>query len=123
MKIRIKGNSIRLRLTKSEVAAFCRTGRFEESTDFGNATFHYVLQAKEGIDKMDARLESDTITLFLEKGRSANWHASNEIGFSHTIQRTNGTALSLLVEKDFVCMDETVEDQSDNYPNPNIPRT
>jgi hypothetical protein len=24
----------------------------------------------------------------------------------------------LLVEKDFVCLDNTIEDQSDNYPNP-----
>jgi len=26
--------------------------------------------------------------------------------------------LHLLVEKDFVCLDEVAEDQSDNYPNP-----
>jgi hypothetical protein len=27
--------------------------------------------------------------------------------------------LFLLIEKDFVCLDNTFEDQSDNYPNPN----
>jgi hypothetical protein len=31
----------------------------------------------------------------------------------------NDKYLFLLVEKDFVCLDNTVEDQSDNYPNPN----
>jgi hypothetical protein len=30
-------------------------------------------------------------------------------------------SLYLLVEKDFVCLDETSEDQSDNYENPNKP--
>jgi hypothetical protein len=30
----------------------------------------------------------------------------------------NGKELFLLLEKDFVCLDETIEDQSDNYPNP-----
>jgi hypothetical protein len=27
-------------------------------------------------------------------------------------------ALNLLVEKDFTCLDNVAEDQSDNYPNP-----
>jgi hypothetical protein len=31
----------------------------------------------------------------------------------------NGQSLKLLLEKDFVCLDHTDEDQSDNYPNPN----
>ena len=43
---------------------------------------------------------------------------SNKVGFSHIFVLNSGTKLKLLVEKDFVCMDETVEDQSDNYPNP-----
>jgi len=30
-----------------------------------------------------------------------------------------GVQLHLLLEKDFVCLDNTAEDQSDNYPNPN----
>ena len=30
-----------------------------------------------------------------------------------------GKDLFLLIEKDFVCLDHTFEDQSDNYPNPN----
>ena len=28
--------------------------------------------------------------------------------------------VKLLIEKDFVCIDNTDEDQSDNYPNPNL---
>jgi len=29
-------------------------------------------------------------------------------------------SLYLLIEKDFKCLDETTEDQSDNFENPNI---
>lgn len=28
--------------------------------------------------------------------------------------------VNLLIEKDFVCIDNTTEDQSDNYPNPSL---
>jgi hypothetical protein len=31
----------------------------------------------------------------------------------------DGTLLTLLIEKDFACLDHVDEDQSDNYPNPN----
>ncbi len=117
MKIRIRGNSIRYRLTKTEVDTFCRTGRFEDSTYFGNAMFIYALQAKEGID---AQFQDHTITLFLEKDKSKDWHQTNLVGFSRSIKKENETTLKLLIEKDFVCMDDTVEDQSDNYPNPKM---
>ncbi|AZQ60582.1 hypothetical protein EJ994_10640 [Maribacter sp. MJ134] len=118
MKIRIRGNSIRYRLTKSEVETFCATGRYEESTNFGNSVFTYVLEAKEATAVLDAEFKDNTITLFMSKEMSVGWYASNEIGFRHTSVRADNSELSLLVEKDFVCMDETIEDQSDNYPNP-----
>ena len=46
MKIRIKGNSVRVRLTRSEVDHFAETGYLEESTEFGNSHFLYALQSK-----------------------------------------------------------------------------
>lgn len=120
MKIRIKGNSIRYRLTKTEVETFCNIGYFEDTTDFGTKKFTYALQAKEGIDTLDAEFQGNTITLFLDKQKCKDWYQSNQVGFSHSTTKGNGTKLSLLLEKDFVCMDETVEDQSDNYANPNM---
>ncbi len=120
MKIRIKGNSIRYRLTKSEVDTFCKTGHFEERTDFGDTIFTYALCAKDGINGIDAQFKDHTMTLFLEKEKSKDWHQSNQVGFGHSVKKANGSMLALLIEKDFVCMDETVEDQTDNYPNPKM---
>ena len=118
VKIRIKGNSIRYRLTKSEVETFSKNGYFKDTTNFGNTTFTYALKAKEDVDTLEAQFQANIITLFLEKSESESWFESNQIGFSHTVKRVDGSELSLLLEKDFVCMDETVEDQSDNYVNP-----
>jgi hypothetical protein len=37
----------------------------------------------------------------------------DRVGFEDTVDQ-----LHLLVEKDFTCLDNVAEDQSDNYPNP-----
>lgn len=118
MKIRIKGNSIRYRLTKTEVETFCKTGMFKENTDFGHSVFSYVLKAKKGIDSLEASYEENTITLYLNDKKQSGWDISDKVGFSGTMDLPNGKQLSLLVEKDFACLDNTAEDQSDNYPNP-----
>ena len=119
MKIRIKGNAIRLRLTKTEVETFCKTGRFEEQTHFGDLRFTYALQAKQNIDTLDASFSEDTITVFLNERESKDWYQTNQVGFSEVVKRADGTTLSLLIEKDFACLDAREEDQSDNYTNPN----
>ncbi len=118
MKIRIKGNSIRLRLTKSEVKTLSETGSFEEYTRFATGEFRYKLEAKENLSQMDARLENNTICIYLSKKLSVGWYDAPTVGFQHDLPLEDGNVLSLLVEKDFVCLDETTEDQSDNYPHP-----
>lgn len=118
MKIRIKGNSIRYRLTKTEVETFCKAGIYKETTDFGTSMFTYVLKAKKGIDTLEASFEKNTITMYLTDKEQSEWAVSDRIGFSGTMDLPNGEQLSLLLEKDFACLDNTTEDQSDNYPNP-----
>jgi len=118
MKIRIKGNSIRYRLTMSEVEAFGKTGVVSECTSFGKNTFYYALKADPGIKALSASFDNNTITLMLPEAEARGWAASSEIGFRNTLNLDGGGQLSLLLEKDFTCMDETEEDQSDNYPNP-----
>nr|WP_298789775.1 hypothetical protein [uncultured Allomuricauda sp.] len=118
MKIRIKGNSIRYRLTKTEVEAFCTTGYFSETTEFNDHKLTYALKVSETKTHLDAEFVDDTITLIVPEAICKGWNINNQVGFEHTLALNNGNTLFLLVEKDFVCMDETIEDQSDNYPNP-----
>ncbi|MEO9512104.1 MAG: hypothetical protein ABJN84_02220 [Flavobacteriaceae bacterium] len=120
MKIRIKGNSVRFRLTKTEVDTFCETGSFSEQTTFNRSTFTYRLFAKEEISALEAEFEDNTITMVLPKKEANIWSSSSRVGYDNTMRLKNGEELYLLLEKDFVCMDETIEDQSDNYPNPKL---
>ncbi len=118
MKIRIKGNTVRYRLTRTEVKIFCETGHFEEKTQFRDETFIYELRTKAGLEHLDANFKENTITLYLPEKERERWGDSEQVGFQHTIVSASGAELSLLLEKDFTCLDETIEDQSDNYPNP-----
>jgi len=118
MKIRIKGNSVRFRLTKTEVDTFCKTGLFEEQTDFGETLFKYRLKAIPQEELLNISFENNTITLYANEKEVKGWHKSSRISFEYSVKKNKSTAMLLLLEKDFVCMDATVEDQSDNYPNP-----
>ncbi|HEY4327368.1 MAG TPA: hypothetical protein VGN20_25520 [Mucilaginibacter sp.] len=112
MKIRIKGNSLRYRLTKSDVDRFSNEGYLEETTNFGNQALIYALKSAK-VDKLTAEFKSNRITLFMPSSMVSEWALTNIVGFED-----NSNSLYLLVEKDFKCLDNVAEDQSDNYPNP-----
>jgi hypothetical protein len=120
MKIRIKGNSIRYRLGKSEVEEFKQEKYIEEFTDFGNSMFSYVLKVVNQ-PTVTAFFNGATITIGVPPAIAKEWTDTDLVGFQHEYDLRNGSKLFLLVEKDFVCIDNTFEDQSDNYPNPNGP--
>jgi hypothetical protein len=119
MKIRIKDNSIRYRLTKSEVKQLCTAHLLASSTQFVTGVFHYQIIVKENIDALDASFANNTITLFFPMQEALVWYDSDRITYENTVATSDGNSLKLLLEKDFVCLDHSTEDQSDNYQNPN----
>ncbi|MEO7211498.1 hypothetical protein [Mucilaginibacter sp.] len=112
MKIRIKGNSLRYRLTKSDVAALAMNGFVEEVTNFGTQVFRYALR-RGMVNSLSATFEDNTITIHMPDQMIEEWVYTDRIGFENS-----NSAMYLLVEKDFVCLDNVAEDQTDNYPNP-----
>ncbi len=119
MKLRIKGNSIRIRLTKTEVSLLANIGYLQEQTAFGNNTFTYALQAVADTETLSAAMEANTITMFVPTAFTKDWPENSVIGINANMPVTDNRSLYLLLEKDFVCLDETTEDQRDNYENPN----
>jgi hypothetical protein len=117
MKIRIKGNSVRIRLTRSEVDRFGAEGYLEEHTSFGHASLTYALQKAEQAT-LTASYEHDKVTMKMPSAWAEEWLATERVGYESNMPLPDGASLYLLLEKDFVCLDNTTEDQSDNYPNP-----
>ncbi len=120
MKIRIKGNSIRFRLTQTEVKAICERDMVREKTQFNEAHFVYAVEASNQHDYLQASFLDQGIILFVPKDTLADWSTNEQVGFYHTQILNNGQKLELTLEKDFVCLDERVEDETDNYPNPKL---
>lgn len=121
MKIRIKGNSIRYRLTQTEVQTLAETGTLTEETCFGPDEIQklvYTIETKQGLEHLGADFQNNRITLFIPEQAARNWPGEERVGFQHHLQVSPETSLFLLLEKDFVCLDDVAEDQSDNYPNP-----
>lgn len=112
MKIRIKGNSLRYRLTKSDIDRFSKEGYIEETIHFGTQPLIYALE-RAAVAKLTADLVNNKITLLVPPALAHEWTATDRVGFEE-----NSGQLYLLIEKDFKCLDDVAEDQSDNYPNP-----
>ena len=120
MKIRIKGDSIRFRLTRTEVKTLSENGKIFEHTHFGTEQFTYGIILNDTIDHLQASFNNGTITLSMPKSQGLSWSENDIVTFDHRVLTTKGNELYLLLEKDFTCLDNTVEDQSDNYPNPKL---
>jgi len=119
MKIRIKGNSVRVRLTRSEVDHLGKEGYLEEVTEFVDTEFKYALQGRENITGLEAGFVNGVMTMYVPAHIPAEWAANEQVGYSNNVELPNGGQLFLLLEKDFKCVDADVtEDQSDNFENP-----
>jgi hypothetical protein len=119
MKVRIKGNFVRYRLSKTEVQRIAERGSIVEQTFISpKHIFSYALIAKDGISSLEAEYIDNKLTLFIPKQDAKEWYSNTKVGYRATVKVDAENILVLLIEKDFQCLDETEEDQSDNFANP-----
>ncbi len=107
MKIRIKGNSLRYRLTKSDMYRLSQEGYLEDKTNFGKSELIYVIQ-RSNERALSAFFNDNVICLQIPADMVKELDNTDQVGFSGMQGE-----LFLLVEKDFTCLDEVGEDQSD----------
>ena len=118
MKLRIEGNSIRLRLRKSEVQDLAESGRVGGLTWIPGGSFKYMLELKSGISELDAQKTQEGIIVYMPEEDGKLWGNNDRVGFEAQVTVGRGLKLDLLVEKDFVCLDRDPALQQDQYPNP-----
>jgi len=123
MKLRIQKNSIRFRLTQSEVATLAAEGTLEESVQLTPAVsdlFTYVLEKSSRCREVRAWRSDCKIGVTLPDDLVRAWANTDQVGIEQTQAVREGVALRIAVEKDFRCLHPgTHEDESDNFPNPN----
>ncbi|WP_212001665.1 hypothetical protein [Chitinophaga sp. HK235] len=118
MKIRIRGNSIRYRLDKTDLELLQDTGKVESITHIGATTLHFCLRSKEITDPV-IKMEHDGVHLLLPSERLNAWYEPDQVGFELILPNSDGSELKVLVEKDFRCLTTRDEDDSQAFDNPN----
>ena len=120
MKLRILDNSIRLRLTQSEVAALSRDGMVTARTEFpGGRSFAYVIESSPASVAPGAYFSNNVITVRLPETTVLPWAASEQVSIDGEQRLDDGGVLKILVEKDYACLAPRAgEDESDMFPHP-----
>lgn len=124
MKLRLRENSIRLRLLQSEVAQLRETGNVSERIVFGvnpaeNLT--YSLRVSEDANEISVQMINNQIEVFLPLNTAETWADTNEIGLYGEQKIGDLTSLKIIIEKDFVCVERPADaDNRDAFPHPKL---
>lgn len=119
MKIRIRGNSVRIRVSQTELEHLAEHGVAEDRIRFGpGAELAYrVCVVPNG--EVRAALADGAITVEVPRAAVESWLDPSEVSIRGEQPIGAGDALKILVEKDFACLaPREDEDQADLFPNP-----
>ena len=119
MKLRIKGNSIRFRLTQSEVKIVEQTGLVKDQIKFSDSiSLEYEIKAATGLEYVEATYSENKITLKVNESLIRDWAHSDQVTISSSLDLSSNENLTILIEKDFKCLSPRDEDESDMFPHP-----
>lgn len=104
MKLRISGNSLRLRLSPTDLDTIRRDGRMECWTGFGPGhRFVYALETSPEVDGLVADFEQDALTITMPQAWIDEWDEDERVGFEAMQPIDGDQHLHVQVEKDLAC--------------------
>jgi hypothetical protein len=126
MKLRIRGNSVRLRVTQREAAALAGGSNVQETTRFGPTSrdqLVYGISVNSTADRITAHYYTGQLWVQVPLPLVRQWQAGPQVAISGRQDAGDGEVLDILVEKDFACLKpRPTEDQADAYPHPDAGR-
>ena len=121
MKIRTRGDSVRVRLNRGEVDRLAAGISVVDQTHFPDAVLTCRLDVTE-VDDISASFSDGTIALSVPRSRVLNWANTDEVSLYSEQDLSETGSLSLLIEKDFRCLEpghhRDCEDDEDTFPHP-----
>jgi hypothetical protein len=125
MKLRIKGDSLRLRLTKGEVSQLDTGGTVEDQVRFGGgAALVYRLKSDAEVHALTASFVQGAVEIRVPRSSAHSWANSSEVTLAGAQPISAGDELKIMVEKDFACLaPREGEDESDHFENPTVDKT
>ncbi len=119
MKLRIKGNSIRMRLSQGEVKTLQESGEVWNFTQLSSLqSFRYGVVAAPSPD-IKVHTAEFNMSLEVPLNKLEKWFDPSEVTIKSDIKLNGDESLIILIEKDFQCLTTRPgEDESDLFPNP-----
>ena len=106
MKLRLRKNSVRLRVNRREVDLLASGEELREAVEFpGNSRVTYVLQSSSE-SAPAASFEGGTISVSAPEDLVRSWAAGEAIGMYFDFA-SDQSRLTVAVEKDLECMDRS----------------
>jgi len=120
MKLRIRGNSIRLRIQRQELETLCTQGALLEELRLGpgnDATFRYALERHDGAS-VQVTFKQGLLRVSLPVDWIAELANTERTGWDSEVDTGEGNSVRVMVEKDFPCIvTRPGEDDSDAFPS------
>lgn len=120
MKLRVRNNTVRLRLTRGEVDSLRDSGLVSATTAFpGGRSLQYLIESSPASVSPAAFFSEGAITVRLPETTVLAWANSGQVSIQGKQRLDDGDELSILVEKDFACLaPREGEDESDMFAHP-----
>jgi len=100
MKLRIRGNSIRLRVTKTELATIADTGKVGDVVRFSSdQSLRYGIEVRP-TGAVTATFAGDALLVTLPKPRLDLWLRPDEVSVEGSQPIGGGKVLQIMLEKD-----------------------
>ena len=123
MKLRIKGNSLRLRITRPELDRLMNEGRIEETIAFASddrSRLTYSLEHVATSSAPTVRFSPPSLEVRIPTAQAQQWSMGDDVGIYAAIGLGERGSLELMIEKDFACLHGTPEENRDAFANPHL---
>ncbi|HVS75970.1 MAG TPA: hypothetical protein VHE11_03480 [Steroidobacteraceae bacterium] len=124
MKLRIKGDSLRLRLTQGEMRALAEQGEVDDRIHFpGGPALVYRVRVDRHGQEISGSYNSNLIDIRIPEALAERWCGTDLVTLSAS-QTAPAGELRIVLEKDWACLaPREGEDESDNFPHPESGRS
>ncbi len=109
MKLRFRGNSLRLRVNRREVETLASGVALREEVVFPNAHFSYIIEPQAKASPQ-ASFEGGVIHVRAPLSTVRDWAHGQSVGLYFDVPAENAT-LKVAIEKDLECVDGSPEER------------
>ena len=121
MKLRIRGNTVRLRLQRAELIRLCETGLVCETLLLASSEgvpFRYQVQTLPG-EQLQLHHRDGVLSVGMPQTWAEDLLHTPQTGYTAELPAAAGGLIRVTIEKDFESrLDRPCEDDSDAFPNP-----